>query len=379
MGNTKQRQSNIELFRIITMILIIMHHYVVNSGLISPESPVFKDGFSLKPILFLIAGGWGKIGINCFVLITGYFMCKSNITLKKFCKLFFEVMFYRIIIYSAFLIAGEAEFSFVKIVKNLVPIISIGQNFTGCFLMFFLCIPFLNTLISSIDEKKHIYLLVLLLFIYTFFETVPYFSIKMNYVSWFSVLYLIAAYIRIYPKKIYFNAKIWRIISGFSIAVSVASIVMCYYIFLKTGKNIIYYFVTDSNTFLALVCGVSFFMLAVNTSIKQSKFINNVAATSFGVLLIHANSDVMRKWLWTDTLQNVRAYCSDYAFLHILLSVICVFICCSTIDTVRIKFIEKPFFKLFDKFEPKLVSKYIEIERNIGKMINNLLAGGENI
>lgn len=259
MGNTKQRQSNIELFRIITMILIIMHHYVVNSGLISPESPVFKDGFSFKPILFLIAGGWGKIGINCFVLITGYFMCKSNITLKKFCKLFFEVMFYRIIIYSAFLIAGEAEFSFVKIVKNLVPIISIGQNFTGCFLMFFLCIPFLNTLISSIDEKKHIYLLVLLLFIYTFFETVPYFSVKMNYVSWFSVLYLIAAYIRIYPKKIYFNAKIWRIISGFSIAVSVASIVMCYYIFLKTGKNIIYYFVTDSNTFLALVCGVSFF------------------------------------------------------------------------------------------------------------------------
>ena len=29
----KQRDSNLELFRIITMLLIVAHHYVVNSGL----------------------------------------------------------------------------------------------------------------------------------------------------------------------------------------------------------------------------------------------------------------------------------------------------------------------------------------------------------
>lgn len=31
----KQRRSNIELFRIITMLIIIAHHYVVNSGLLN--------------------------------------------------------------------------------------------------------------------------------------------------------------------------------------------------------------------------------------------------------------------------------------------------------------------------------------------------------
>lgn len=30
---TKRRDSNLELFRIILMLMIIMHHYVVNSGL----------------------------------------------------------------------------------------------------------------------------------------------------------------------------------------------------------------------------------------------------------------------------------------------------------------------------------------------------------
>lgn len=29
----KKRDSNLELFRIITMLLIVAHHYVVNSGL----------------------------------------------------------------------------------------------------------------------------------------------------------------------------------------------------------------------------------------------------------------------------------------------------------------------------------------------------------
>lgn len=31
----KQRDSNLELLRIITMLVIVAHHYVVNSGLIS--------------------------------------------------------------------------------------------------------------------------------------------------------------------------------------------------------------------------------------------------------------------------------------------------------------------------------------------------------
>lgn len=30
-----------------------------------------------------------------------------------------------------------------------------------------------------------------------------------------------------------------------------------------------------------------------------------IAASTFGVLLIHANSETMRNWLWKDTLDNV--------------------------------------------------------------------------
>lgn len=73
------------------MLLIIAHHYVVNSGL---TTPIYTGIRSAHSIFLLLFGAWGKTGINCFVSITGYFMCKTRISAKKFAKLVFLVMFY---------------------------------------------------------------------------------------------------------------------------------------------------------------------------------------------------------------------------------------------------------------------------------------------
>ena len=86
------RSTNLELFRIISMLLIVAHHYVVNSGMM--ES-MWEHPGSFRSLFFFLFGAWGKIGINCFVMITGYFMCKSQITLKKFLKLILQIEFYK--------------------------------------------------------------------------------------------------------------------------------------------------------------------------------------------------------------------------------------------------------------------------------------------
>lgn len=60
----KQRNSNLELYRIICMLMILAHHYVVNSGLLSSEGLLTKD-YPLTGNLFLtLFGAWGKTGIN---------------------------------------------------------------------------------------------------------------------------------------------------------------------------------------------------------------------------------------------------------------------------------------------------------------------------
>lgn len=366
-----KRDSNIELYRIISMLLIIAHHYVVNSGLTYPDGPVYTNAFSLQSLFLLVFGAWGKIGINCFVLITGYFMCKSRITPKKFAKLFFELMFYRIVINSIFWITGYAPFSLKAFVKVLLPFTSVAQNFTGTYLIFFLCIPFLNILINNLNEKQHIRLLLLSLFTYVFFATVPSFYVTMNYVSWYIVLYFIASYIRLYPKNIFENKRFWGIMTIVSVALSATSVVVCTWLGVKLGRNMSFMFVTDSNTFLAVLTGLSSFMFFKNLKIKYSKIINTVSATTFGVLLIHANSDVMRQWLWQDVLNNVGMYGSWLMPIHAVVSVVVVFVVCSLLDLVRIHFIETPFFKLWDKHWDSIAEKLVAIENKICERIKN--------
>ncbi|MBQ5474189.1 MAG: hypothetical protein IIT65_05710, partial [Lachnospiraceae bacterium] len=229
-GESK-RNSNIELYRIITMLLIVAHHYVVNSGLTGESGPLMLYPQNYKSLFFFVFGMWGKIGINCFVMITGYYMCKSAITLKKFMKLLLEIEFYKIVIYFIFLLTGYADFSIKECLKSCLPISEVAQNFSGCYLLFFLCIPFLNILIRNLTEKQHGILLLLAGFIYTFFGTVPKLSVTMNYVSWFIVVYFIGSYIRLYPKAIYKNGKIWGSATAICIMLSVMSVISLAYLY----------------------------------------------------------------------------------------------------------------------------------------------------
>lgn len=366
----KPRQSNLELFRIITMFFIVAHHYVVNSGLTLIDGPIYANPISVKSIFLLLFGAFGKIGINCFVFITGYFMCKSQITLKKFLKLLFEVMFYRIVIYLIFLITGYAPFSVAMFVKTIIPIKDLGGGFTAAFLVFYLFIPFINILIKNLTERQHILLLVLVSFAYVFLGSVPGFSVTFNYATWFIVLYIIASYIRLYPKKTFDNKKFWTITAILSMLVCMASVLCGIILLHKTGINVIYYFVMDSNKVLAVITALSAFMMFKNLNIKYSKIINIMGATTFGVLLIHANNDEMREWLWKDLLDNVGAYETNYLFAHAIISVVVIYIICTLIDIGRINFIENH----FSSFTIKLKTKFLIHIKNLKiNFVQNLI------
>lgn len=70
----KMRKSNIELLRIVLIIMVIAHHYVVNSGIKAFFTPA---KMSAKMIGIEIFGCGGKIAIDGFISITG-FLCVNN-------------------------------------------------------------------------------------------------------------------------------------------------------------------------------------------------------------------------------------------------------------------------------------------------------------
>lgn len=339
----KERNSNLELYRIIVMLLIVAHHYVVNSGLMSVMK---EEPLHIQSIFLYLFGMWGKTGINCFVMITGYFMCKSHISLRKFMKLLLEVYFYNVVITGIFLLTGYARSSFSTVFYALVPIQSFGVNFVACFMLFYLLIPFLNLLIQAMSSKLHLRLVLLCLLVYSVIGTIPKITLGVNYVSWFVLLYFIASYIRLYGFPIKISNRNWGWLTLLSILISMASVVfMAWLSTVFVNKNIlVFWFVADSNHIMALVTALCSFMFFKDLKIGYSKLINMIGASTFGVLLIHANSDTMRQWLWQDILNNVCQYGTNTMVLHAILSVIAIFVVCILIDMLRMRFVEKPLF-----------------------------------
>lgn len=336
----KERNSNLELYRIVTMLLIVAHHYVVNSGLLQTMQSTQS---TVNSIFLYVFGMWGKTGINCFILITGYFMSKSNITVRKFLKLILEVEFYKVLIYGIFLLSGYEDFTIKGFLKALIPITSVSRGFTSCFLLFFLCIPFLNILINNISEKMHKRLVWLLLGIYCVLYTLPGIYVSYNYVSWFCVLYFVSSYIRYYGFFHKIKTAQWGWLTLLFIFLSMTSVLV-----LKDTSRT-FWLVSDSNAILAFVTSVCSFMFFKDLKIKQSKFINMVGGCTFGVLLIHANSDTMRRWLWKDVLDNTAYFDSEILFVHAIVSVLLVFAVCVFIDRIRIITVEKYVFRYIDR------------------------------
>lgn len=101
---------------------------------------------------------------------------------------------------------------------------------------------------------------------------------------------------------------------------------------------------------------VASFLWFKNMDIAHSKRINAIGASTFGVLLIHANSDAMRQWLWKDTVDCVGHYALPplQLTIYILSAVLIIFIVCTAIDRLRYHLIEKPFLRWYDK-KPRFV------------------------
>ena len=124
-----------------------------------------------------------------------------------------------------------------------------------------------------------------------------------------------------------------------SLLLSWLSVLFILFVSNKIGKILPYfYFVADSNKILAISTAVFTFLFAKQINIGCNKFINLLAASTFGVLMIHANSDTMRKWLWQDVCKNVENFTSSTFVKFVLHAVICtllVYFVCVFIDIIR--------------------------------------------
>lgn len=325
--NTKKvRQSNFELLRIICMILIIAHHFSVHSVLSENAS-----GFNTFIYNAFAIGG--KVAVNVFVLISGYFIVKSKFKLQKLLLLILQTLFYSFVIYMLFWMFGFYDFKLSEFSNYLFSFYNQYWFMTN-YLILYAFVPFLNKIIHNSNKKE----LMLLILIAIVLQS-SILNVDLGNFVWFCTLYLIAGYIRIYPDKYSNSFKLCFIISTLAFL-----IILFRYTFANVSiwglKNI-----------TCIIFAIALFCVFKNINIKNIKAINLISSTSLGIYLIHDNP-IIRPLLWNKWL-NVNHYSQNKHFwIFAIGSVAIVFVICCVIELVR-SFVEKYVLKLINKRNQK--------------------------
>lgn len=350
--NLNKRNSNLEILRIVSMILIVMHHYSVHGGF-----DLINTNLSFNKIWLQILSLGGKLGVNCFVLITGYFMINSKFRFKAILKIILAIMFYAFIPIIIFYGFNIVEMNFKTLIKSILPINFSLYWFATIYIILYCLAPFINNFIQNSSKRDLLKLITLLSIIWSIFPTLLLPTLGFSELGWFILLYLIAAYIRLYPNNFFNNCKFNFICSLVLSGLVILSVVLLDLISIKISfvSNYAIYF-SGMNKLPILLLSITLFLGFKNLNLKNNQFINIIASTMFGVYLIH-DKILIRPFIWKTVFKNGTFIDSSLLILHSIFTIIIVFLLCIFIDYLRIILLEKPLFKWIDNKEFKLINK----------------------
>lgn len=339
----KRRNSNIELLRIISILLIIFHHYVVH-GFSGVENTSMMNQYLLG---FLSLGG--KLGVTCFVLISGYYMIYSKFTIKKCFRIVFEVWIYSFILGMIYFMVTKS----LNIKVFLQVIFPIGTSeywFMTDYLILMVMSPILNRVIVHLEQPFYQKIIIIMIIFWSIF---PMFGINYAFddLLWFVCLYFIAGYMRLY--RDFASVDTFRY---FSIALlSYFVVIVSNLIFLFLGHTFhsaillqkSMYFSSLNSPFI-LITGISLLNAFLAMSTRENKWINLFSSCTLGVYLLHDNM-LIRTYIWKDFMKCGLFADSLFLIFHCLFSVTTIYLVCCFIDLVRQQTIEKVFLKRVDK------------------------------
>ncbi|MBQ3497900.1 MAG: acyltransferase [Clostridia bacterium] len=341
------RNSSIELLRIIAMFMIVISHYFFHGG-------VDIDSVSLGFNRVLIQwGGLGNLGVVIFVAITGYFMCTGTLKAKSLFRTAFSSWFYSYVILAVIIIVyGVPEIK--SFIRALLPI-TLGEHwFVTVYIALMLFSPFINKLISVITRRQFAVLSCTMLILWAVVPTFTKMSFYSREFTQCLMFYLLGAYLRMYPDNFLSRKHNAVLVTVLSFALMMLSAVVCDILSQNFGifSGGSYWYAR--NSVFVIAAALSLLVIFTKLNIK-SKAVNTIASCTFGVYLIHDNQ-LLRTILWQDVLHTTDYADSPFMIVHMLVCSLIVFALCAVVEFLRKTLIEKPVLRLYDIAEPKVKS-----------------------
>ena len=331
----RERKSNIELLRIVLILMIIILHYfnADMGGVLGHTIPGSINYYSSH-----LLESMSIVAVNVFVLITGYFSYKKEqVKVSKAINLVVIMIFWGLLLSLLTVLILQPRRIDVGVIEDIIKSAT-NQWFVVIYSILYLLIPFLNKVINNINKNSYKWLLGIGLF---FFYIWPSFYTKVTLndggyeIVNFVYLYLIGAYIRKYHQ----NDK--SIIKSLLVYLLCALIVTVFSF--KFGRAWDYCFVFN------LVGSIALFELFRSINIKHSKLINQLATYTFAVYLIDVN-EFFNKFLYRTLFHSNHYWNSNGMILNLIISVIGIYIICIILEFLR----RLIFGRFFDWFVNKI-------------------------
>ncbi|OFI48677.1 hypothetical protein BG261_07225 [Floricoccus tropicus] len=337
MTKGKKRDSRFELLRIITMLMIIVHHLIVHGVF---KSGMIKDGLpGTHPFALykLIAMG-GKPAVILFILISGYFQINVELNIKNIVKLWLQVLFYSVGI-AYILIFFNLIPNNTPLMQYWFPVSTVRYGFFTDYFKLILLSPFIKIMIKSLKEKQLLYLIIIGIVMGYIVPTAFFQENQREFTSYFFrfvIIFIIGAYLKIYGHERFIKNKKIIILFLLSLPVLFLNFTQIISEFQKLN-------VKNSSAFLNfgyinLIIALLIFILFCSLPSFSNNLINFVSKQVFGVYLFHDHI-LMRKVLWFN-LFDVRKFIGHGSLNFIVQSakaVLLIFIIGSVIDYVREK------------------------------------------
>ena len=205
----KERQSNIELLRIVCMFLIIWVHFSGYSIIECSHHYIQETGFiAIFPRLLR---GICLCAVNTFILISGYFSIRPKA--KSFLSFYLMCAFYAGLLYIIHLCLTDTHLNRWVVYNTLMPFglwkTSTNWWFIPNYMILFMLSPMLNEITDRISKRKFEYFLFLQSFVVFYFGWYRNFGwneMGLNFIN-FIFLYFVGRYISIYCKSVVYRVR----------------------------------------------------------------------------------------------------------------------------------------------------------------------------
>lgn len=335
-----KRQPNFEILRNLLMFLIVVWHFygkgMKDGGHTLDLSFVGIFNYVISQYIIVLC----SVAVDVFVLITGYFMVFKGFKSKRWIKVWVETFFYSFGLTFFFHLVDPGSVSIGEVLKSLLPMRFSPYWFVTQYLGLLLVAPFLGKAARSMSKRTYQILLLAYLIVGTDlvggypFGDVLGFGIGYSLV-WFSGLFFIGGYIRIYGKELR-QVRYLRIYLLGAFAIFAWFVLVMIVKSLMSGENRVTWFDLHYNSFPILIA-VPLFLWFKNHPFKDTainRFLVRIAPYSFAVYLIHSNAAV-NNFLFGKVFNFSNSYLDVLLLPKMIISCVIIYIVCILIEACR--------------------------------------------